>query len=539
MKQMGKQNRQINLIRFVQIYHFSDVFIFNRCFSFDRIILTVLERGIMMIVGGLDLGTTGCKIVLYNKYAELLNSYYEEYDSVHENGKHEIDFNTVKKSVLSILKKAVEDYKVDALGVTSFGETFAMLDENDSVLALSMLYTDPRGMKECKMLCNLFGEEYLTVTTGVKPHPMYSISKILWQKNNNPNMFSECKRILLGEDFIIYTLTGIAQIDYSLAARTGAFDIENKCWISDVFETLGIDPALMSAPVPMGTIAGTIKEDLKRELGIDYDITVINGCHDQIASMIGSGIFTSGQAMDGTGTVECIPVILEEKPSDMMFYKDGYSVVPYIGDMYACYALSYSGGSTLKWFRDNFAELEHTGAVKNNKNVYAELDKKVKDEPTRILVLPHFSGAATPYMDSDAKAAFIGVTLETTKYDLYKALMEGASYEIRLNFDTLKSLSGKIINIRATGGGASSDLWLQIKADILNTDIEALKCKEVGAAGTAAIAGTTIGLFDSIDCAVSIMAPVRKIFRPNAENSKIYSMLFEKYKNIYNMVKNL
>lgn len=414
-----------------------------------------------------------------------------------------------------------------------------MLDENDFVLAPSMLYTDPRGMRECEMLCKLFGEKYLTVTTGVKPHPMYSISKILWQKNNNPDIFSKCKRILLGEDFIIYTLTGIAQIDYSLAARTGVFDIENKCWISGVFEILGIDSALMSTPVPMGNTVGKIKKELKRELGIDYDITVINGCHDQIASMIGSGIFTSGQAMVGTGTVECIPVILEEKPSDMMFYKDGYSVVPYINDTYACYALSYSGGSALKWFRDNFAELEHTEAVENNKNVYAELDKKAKDAPTRILVLPHFSGAATPYMDSGAKAVFIGITLETTKYDLYRAIMEGASYEIRLNFDTLKSLSGEITNIRAAGGGASSDLWLQIKADILNTEIAALKCKEVGAAGTAAIAGTAIGLFDSIGYAVSIMTPVRKIFKPNAENSKIYSMLFKKYKNIYKMVKNL
>lgn len=492
-----------------------------------------------MIVGGLDLGTTGCKIVLYNEKAELLDTYYEEYDGVHKNGCHEIDFTVVRAGVLSILKKAVQSYRVDALGVTSFGETFAMLDEDDNVLAPSMLYTDPRGADECETLCKLCGEDYLTLATGAKPHPMYSISKILWLKNNNPEAFSKCKRILLGEDFIVYTLSGVAQIDYSLAARTGAFDIEKKCWMKDVFDTLGIDMSLMSTPAPMGSVAGPLREELKRELGIDYNLLIVNGCHDQVAAMIGAGVFQCDTAMDGTGTVECIPVILKEKPCDLKFYENGYSVVPFIDGLYACYALSYSGGSTLKWFRDNFAELEHKQAIKNDANVYAELDKKVTDKATGLLILPHFSGAATPYMDSDSKASFIGITQETTKYDIYKALMEGTSYEMKLNFNTMKPLTGEINEIRATGGGATSDLWLQIKADILNTDITALNCKEVGAAGTSAVTGVACKVYENLSSAVSKMAPVRRVFSPNAEKSAVYAELFKKYEKIYTFTKSL
>lgn len=492
-----------------------------------------------MIIGGLDVGTTGCKIVLYGDDAKLIAAYYEEYDVVHKDGCHEIDFNVVKKSVLSILKRAAKEYPINALGVTSFGETFAMLDENDNVLTSSMLYTDPRGEEECEMLCNAFGEEYLTLTTGVKPHPMYSISKILWQKNNNPSAFSNCKKILLGEDFIIYTLTGNAQIDYSLAARTGAFDVEKKCYITKIFEKFKIDISLMSKPVPAGNIAGRLKEDIKNDIGINYDVLIVNGCHDQVAAMIGAGIFESDKAMDGTGTVECIPVILTKKPTEQSFYECGYSVVPYIGNMYACYALSYSGGSTLKWFRDNFAAQEHKKAIEENKNVYAELDAMVKDTPTQILILPHFAGAATPYMDNNSKATFVGITLETTKYDIYKALMEGTSYEMRLNFNTMKPLTGEITQICATGGGATSDLWLQIKADILNADITALDCKEVGACGTAAVAGVAINAFSDLKSAVSKMAPVRKVIKPDAKNSEIYSQLFKKYENIYSTIKNL
>lgn len=492
-----------------------------------------------MIIGGLDVGTTGAKIVLYNEQGALLETYYTEYDVKHHNGQHEIDFRDVKNGIFTLLKQAAATYKIDAIGVTSFGETFALLDENDNVLTPSMLYTDPRGEQECAALKAAVGEEKLTLLTGVKPHPMYSICKMMWHKANTP-AFNDCRRILLGEDFIVYTLTGVAQIDYSLAARTAAFDIEKKCWIADVFQAAGIDPALLAAPVPAGTVAGNITKAVKAQLGIDYDITVVNGCHDQVAGMLGAGVFDPSQAMDGTGTVECIPVILEKKPTDIAFYEGGYSLVPFMDNTYACYALSFTGGATLKWFRDTFAADEKAAAEKAGENVYAVLDSKVPDSPTGLLVLPHFAGAATPYMDNDAKAAFVGITLETTKYDLYKALMEGTSFEMLLNFNTLSAaLTAPITEIRATGGGATSDVWLQIKADILDTAITALSCKEVGAAGTAALAGVAVGAFQTVKDATEKMVKVRKVFTPSTKYTNLYKNLYKRFALMYTTVKGL
>lgn len=282
----------------------------------------------MSMIAGLDVGTTGCKLAIYDQNARLLDVYYNEYESVHSGGQHEIDFMVVKNGVKNLLKKAVAEYKIAAVGVTSFGETFAMLDENDNILAPSMLYTDPRGKEECDALCKAIGTEKLTLLTGVKPHQMYSISKIVWNKNNNPEAFLKCKRILLGQDFIVYTLTGNAVIDYSLAARTGAFDVEKKCWIKEIFDVCGVDISLMSKAVGSGNVAGNIKTSLKEELGIDYDITIVNGCHDQVAAMIGAGVFDETTAMDGTGTVECIPVILNNKAA-----RYGASVEAEVGSM--------------------------------------------------------------------------------------------------------------------------------------------------------------------------------------------------------------
>ena len=142
-------------------------------------------------------------------------------------------------------------------------------------------------------------------------------------------------------------------------------------------------------------------------------------------------------------------------------------------------------------------------------------------------------------MDNDSKAAFVGITLETTKYDLYRALMEGTSYEMLLNFNKMSALTGKIDEIRASGGGATSDVWLQIKADILNSEITALAAKEVGAAGTAALAGTAVGAYENFKDAAAKMVPVRKVFSPNPENTKKYNELYRKYETHYDAVKEL
>ena len=489
-------------------------------------------------IGGLDVGTTGAKIALFSAEGKSLATYYKESDVSRAAGHHEIDFGLVRDGVLALLKEAAAAYEIGAIGVTSFGESFVMLDENDAVLAPAMVYTDTRGVEEIEGIADKVHFGRMIEITGVAPHEMFSIGKILWFKNNRPELFQKAKKILLGQDFIVYTLTGVRQIDYSLAARTGAFDIEKKVWSQEVFHAAGVDPALLSTPVPTGSVAGGLRPEIREALGIDYDIRVVSAAHDQLAGMIGSGVFSAEEAMDGTGTVECIPVILSEKPSpeDADFYDAGYALVPYLDLGYACYAFSFTGGAMLKWFRDNFAGAEVAEAGEKGVNVYALLDSRVKGKPTGILALPHFAGAATPYMNMDAKAAMVGLTLEHNQYDLYKALMEATSYEMRLNFERMKDYMPEIKALRATGGGANSDVWLQIKADILGRDVIALKTAEVGAAGSAALAGVAIGLWPDLPSAVAPMGEVRGVFHPNQENARYYNRLYSRYALLYDAV---
>ena len=492
-----------------------------------------------MIIGGLDVGTTGSKIVLYDENCKLVDTYYFEYPAIHKDGQHEIDFTNIKNGVLSLLKEALKKYKIEAIGVTSFGESFVMVDENGDALAPAMMLTDSRGLEECEYLESIIGKEKIIEITGLEIKPMYSISKIMWLQKHRSDLYSKCKHILLGEDYIAFILTGKCMLEPSLASRTCAYDINTHTWSKQILQAASVDESLLSTPVDFGTIVGNIKDEVKKELNIDYDIQVVMACHDQIASLIGSGVFNNDVSMDGSGTVECIPVVMDKKPKDLKFYSYGYSATPFIDGKYACYAFSYTGGASLKWFKENFALYDEEISKQKNINTYEYLNSNCIEKPTEILVIPHFAGAATPYMDNDAKAAFVGVTLQHTRFDFYKALMEGNSYEMLVNIELLKEFTGEIKEIRATGGGATSDIWPQIKADVLNTNITCFDCKEVGAAGTAALTGRAIGVYDDLKETVSKMVPVRKTFTPNKDNVIKYQELFKKYKDLYPSLKKL
>lgn len=475
-----------------------------------------------MYVGGLDIGTSGCKVVLFDESGTAVRSAYREYDVKRQSGLHEMDAQALWEAVKHVLRQVACD-ELRAIAVTSFGETFVMLDENDAPLAPSMLYTDPRGEAECAALVRALGAEHIALKTGANPHQMYSLPKIMWIKNHLPEVYAKTKHILLMQDYVVYMLTGVAQIDHSLASRTIAFDVAQACWDQEILDCAGIDASLLSVPVPSGTPAGAAKGALARELGLPQDMIVVTGFHDQIAAMTGAGVTEAKAAMDGTGTVECVPVVMDAMPKEYALYRLGYAVAPHMNGKFACYALSYAGGATLKWFRDDF-----TGES------YADMDRKVRPSPTGLLVLPHFVGAATPYMDLDAKAAIIGLTFEHTKYDVYKALMEGCAFEILLNLETLKSFSIAPQELIATGGGARSDVWLQIKADVLGLPVTALEGDEIGAAGTAYLAGLAVGLFSNG------LPPVRrKTFYPDETRHAYYFAQFQTYRNLYGALKNV
>lgn len=494
-----------------------------------------------MHIAGLDIGTTGCKVTIYDEHGEYCFKAYRNYPVSRKTGEHEVNAADIWRSVQEVMREAAGKYpQIKGIGITSFGETFVLTDEQGSPLALSMLYTDPRGEEQCERLVGKLGNRKIASITGVKPHTMYSLPKIMWVKDREPDIYQKAAHIFLMEDFIVYLLTGNAQIDYSLAARTMAFDIKVLDWSDEILEAAGVKKDLLSRPVPSGTIAGTLRKEMADRLGLKEDTLIVSVGHDQVAAAIGAAVFKENLAVDGAGTVECITPVFEGIPESPVFYEGSYAIVPYvIPGKYVCYAFSFTGGALIQWFIENQARYEKRIAEEQGISVYSVLEQNMLDKPTGILVLPHFAGAGTPYMDPDSKGAILGLTLSHNTSDLYRAMMEGVTYEMRLNMELLEQSGIKFHMFRATGGGAASKVWMQMKADILNVPIVSLGSSEAGAAGSAMLTGVSVGSFQNLEEAASRVVKELDTYYPRREQHEAYNKYYTKYKEIYKAVRPL
>lgn len=499
-----------------------------------------------MKIAGLDIGTTGCKCTVFDEQGAYLDKAYRDYPVKRTLSGHEIDLSVVMDAVYAVIREMTGKFDdIAGIGVTSFGETCVCVDKEGKPLHVSMLYTDPRGKEECRELVDALGERYIAHITGLRPHEMYSVPKVMWIKKHLPEVYEKTRRIFQVEDFVVWHLTGKAQIDYSLATRTMAFDIKNLCWSKEIFDAAGIDSSLMSEPVPSGTVAGNVRPEAAEKTGLRQDTKVVSISQDQVAAAVGAGAFDGSLAVDGAGTVECLTPVYDQVPDLDVMYEGYFAVVPYvIPGKYVAYAFSYTGGALLQWCTETVAKKETELAKEQGISVNAYLEQEYKrqqqeEAPSGLLVLPHFAGAATPYMDTGSKGAVIGLTTATTAADIYRGCMEGIVYEMYLNMQKLRGSGIHFEKLHATGGGAHSPQWMQMKADMLNLPIVALKTVDAGTVGSAMLTGIAIGLFADLSDAAAHMVEPMKTYEPRPEMHEKYLRMYEKYKHVYQAVRPL
>ena len=439
-----------------------------------------------------------------------------------------MNIDRIKSIIKQTLKTISKAHQISSICISSLGESFVLLDKDDNVLFYPMLYTDSRGEIEAEEIKARIGEEIAFLTTGVVPHSMYSLSKLLWIKNNYPDLFAKADKVMLMCDYFGYLLTGERVIDYALASRTGAFDIEKLCFSEKILNAFNIPVSLFSTPKRAGSVVGKIKQ----EWGINADLVL--GSHDQVCAALGAGVLNVGESVDGMGTVECITTLYKDKPTDIEMGKQGYPCVPYaIDGLYCTYILNFSCGSTVNWMRKKIMH----GYRGDEKDFFTYIEKGMSDEPTGILTLPYFGGASTPYQDLNAKGVVVNLTTETTDSDLYKSVMEGTSMEMRLNAETVGRYAITVEKAVATGGGANSEKWLQIKADIQNIPYKILRSSEGGLCGCAMLQAVALGGAKDLYNARDIFVQYEKEFIPNTDKHNAYETQYKKYKGLYKTIK--
>ena len=494
---------------------------------------------------GLDIGTTGCKAIAFNVEGKLLAHAYREYGVMYPRpGWAEIDPNKVWRCVTEVISEVAHQVGSDpvkALAVTTLGETFTPIAEDGTALSNSMTYVDNRGVEQTESWKCTLGEKRVFQITGQPLHPGYSLPKLMWLKDNRPEVFNKARKFLLYADFTYFKLGLEPTIDYSLAGRTMAFDVREKKWSEEMFSTAGIDPEVMATPRPSGEVVGEIPTSIAEKLGLLKGTVAVTGGHDQPVNALGGGIISEGVAVDGMGSTECVTVGFNEPPLNDKMLASTYPVYPHVKQgMYVSLAFSYTGGNLLRWYRDTFArdmvkQAEETGA-----DVYDLILKDLPEGPTGVYVLPHFVGTGTPYMDPDSKGTITGLTLGTTREQFVKALIEGITYELRLNLTTLEEAAGvKINRLRAVGGGARSRMWLQLKADITGKEVVSLAVSECGCLGAAILAGVGIGEYSSVDEAVELLVSEVDLFEPDPNMHEQYTERFAIYPELYPALKEL
>jgi xylulokinase len=452
----------------------------------------------------------------------------------------EIDARIVMDAVRQVLRE-VASPEITALSIASFGEAVVLLDSQDRVLGPSIYYSDIRGSEEVADILAAMDQKRCRQITGMPANPMFSANKLLWIKKHQPEVFAAAKRTLLFGDYVAYMLTGERMIDYSLASRTMLLDIRNNCWSEEVAGVLGLSVDGFSKPVRMGTPIGKLLRHVANESGLNENVLVVAGGHDQALAALGSGATQIGNSVDGMGSSECITLVLGKDNIVDRMADYSFCAEPYVfEDTYITLAFNASAGTAIRWFRDCFGDPElDRQAQASGESVYQIMDRECSPEPSEILFLPYVAGSGTPYLDSEIGGAFIGLRMTTARSELYRSVLQGICYDMQMNVELLAECGISLNAITAAGGGARSELLMQIKADVMNREIAVLETSEAGTLALALLCGKAMGEIDDLAVAARSAAKRSKVFDPNPNRAGIYASLMKRYRRVYPAVRTI
>ncbi|GBC97742.1 Autoinducer-2 kinase [bacterium HR17] len=491
---------------------------------------------------GVDVGTTGVKAVVFNADGVILGSGYREYPLLYPGpaGWVELDSEQVWQATKDAIRQAVAQAgnrdPVEALAISSMGETAVPLDADGNPLMNAIANLDTRAVAQAQRLEQTLGQHRVFALTGHPVHPMYSVPKLMWLKEERPSLFARLWKFLCAQDFSAFRL-GIKDpaIDWSLASRTMGFDVVRKVWCSEVLQAAGLSENLWAKPLPAGEAIGTIDPKVADELGLPRTVVIATGGHDQPCGCLGAGVVKEGVAMDAIGTVDCITVAFAQPVLTEAMRRNNFCCYPHVAeDLYVTVTWSWTGGILLRWYRDTFATEEKSVAERMGVDVYDLIVAQASKTPTNLFVLPHFTPTTgTPWMDTQSKGVIAGLTLNTTRGELVRALLEGINYEMRLNLELLKEAGIAVREIRAIGGGARSRFWLRLKANMFGVPVVALQVTEAACFGAALLAGKAVGKWATVGDAAQALVQVREVFEPDETERRLYDERFALYRELY------
>jgi xylulokinase len=490
-----------------------------------------------MSILGLDIGTTGAKGVVFDLEGRPIASAYREYNMHSPRpGYLELNPHEVLEAVAAVCQQvasATANDPIKSVASSVLGEAITPVDADNRPLGNAIIGFDARGAAECEQLRRQIDNVEVFRLTGHPINSFHTVFKLMHRRKHEPEVFKRAARWLGFQELVAVSLGAEAAVDYSAAARTLLLDTRKLTWCDRLMDLTGMSPGMFACPVAPGSSIGAVTAAGHARFGLPIGCVVAAGLHDQPAGILGAAV-QPGESMYATGTVVCIGVLITGDPDPAVMCRHNLCFYPTYGKgRHVSLAWNFTGGSLLKWYRDNFGGPEVAEAKRRGVDPYDLILEQLPSDPTDLFVLPYFTTTGTPWLDTRALGAMFGLRLTTRRQEVVKALLEGLEYEIALNQALLAEAGIEIRLYKAIGGAAKSPLWMQLKADVLGRPVAVLETTESAALGVALLGARAAGLIESVSEAASRFARTGRRFEPDARRSAVYNHRLAIYRDLY------
>lgn len=490
---------------------------------------------------GIDIGTTGAKSVLINERGKLLASDFQDYplSLPHPGWAEQNPEHWVAATVLSlrnlISSSGVAPKSIAGLSFSGQMHGLVCMDELGHVLRPAILWCDQRTSVQCRAIEQAVGgRARLIQLVGNPALEGFTLPKLLWVKQIEPQVYEQTRTILLPKDYVRYRLTGNLGMDVSDAAGTLMLDVKNKRWSKELLQALDIPMALLPPLGESPDIAGTITQQASEQTGLPVGLPVAFGGADNTCAAVGNGVIEQGTVAVSIGTSGTViaPTNSPVHDKEGRVHTFNHSVP---GTWYVM-GVMQAAGLSLKWLRDNFGGLERAMGAELGIDPYEFLTAHVGDiapGAEGLLWLPYLNGERTPHLDPNARGVLFGLSARHTKYHVVRAILEGVVFGLRDSLEIIRSLKIPVEQIRLTGGGAKSPIWRQIQADVFEHPVVTLNVEEGPAFGAAVIAGVATGVLPGFKQFSDRFFKVSREIQPIAHNTKVYEKYYQLYRKLY------
>lgn len=498
----------------------------------------------MAYVIGVDCGTSGTKTVLFDENGKVIASKTIEYPMYQpKNGYAEQDPADWSNAMINTIKavmtqSGVSKDDVKGVGISGQMHGLVMLDKDGNVLRKSIIWCDQRTANEVEEMNQKLGEKKLIEITANPALTGWTAAKILWVKNNEPEIYEKCAHILLPKDYLRFILTGEFATEVSDASGMQLLDVPNRCWSDEILSALDIDKNLLGKVYESCEVTGEVTAKMAELTGLKAGTIVVGGAGDNAAAAVGTGVVEDGKAFTTIGTSG----VVFAHTSNISIDPKGrvHTCCAAVPDSWHVMGVTQGAGLSLKWFRDNFCNAEKETAALMGVDEYYLMDKEAETVPVganRLLYLPYLMGERTPHLDPDARGTFFGLSAMHTKKDMLRAVLEGVSYSLRDCVEVFREMNINVSDMMACGGGGTSPLWRSMLADLYNCPVKTVASKEGPALGVALLATVGAGIYSSVPEACKAVIKTDKTQEPISENVPEYEKYYQLYREIYPALK--